>query len=138
MNARLLYVFLVAIVAVKSSFAMSFDTEAKHIQNYVVSQLIKAVKANDRIVIVYGKWPSGWFDNPEDKTTGISFWDANLLGLSLDSASPVEFLKGSITARVNDCALFYREFSSQEDTSYRSYIPTLGRDRMCRLVFVQP
>jgi len=134
--------FLMTVLSVQTSFALSFDTEDRHVQDYIVSQLVKAIKVKDQIVIVQSKIPSNWRIDSQEELPEISFLDAGLLGLCFNSVSPVEFLKGSISARIGGCALLYPLFhTARTDTRkgvYVYYRPDMTCDTMCRLVFVHP
>lgn len=142
MKMRIHCWFLIFVLIAKEALALSFDTEERPIQNYVVSQLVEAVKAKDRIVIVQSKIPSSWMAAPQDEPPEISIFDAHLLGFGFNSVSPVEFLKGNIVTRVNGCAFIYPLFHFTS-TSIRKdphvwYRPDMTSDTLCRLVFVHP
>ena len=142
MKTGIHYWGLVFVLIAKETFALSFDSEDKHIQGYIISQLVEAIKVKDQIVIVQNKIPSSWLATPQDEQPEISFLDVALLGLAFGSIGPVEFLKGSISARVNDCALLYPLLhTARADTRkgvHIYYRPDMTCDTMCRLVFVHP
>ena len=135
------------------SSSVPFDTAGKLIQDYVVVQLVTAIKAQDKIVLVRSKIPSGWESPKAASVEEISFSDANLLGLALGSIAPVEFLKASISARINGCALFYPPIRGGKAVMRNGervidftntglpipYHPAMHLDKkMCRLAFVRP
>ena len=148
---RTLYLSLGVILSVAASFAASFDTEAQNIQDYVISQLVTAIRANDKIVLIRNQRPLDWEKSLKVKILEMSARDASLLGLLLGSASPVEFLKGSISARVQGCALFYTPsygkvvqidgkfvMTGRGSDKPIPYHPDMTPDGKCRLVFVRP
>jgi len=134
--------FLMTVLSVQTSFALSFDTEDRRVQDYIVSQLVNAIKVNDQIVIVQSKIPSCWLTAPQEELPEFSSLDAGLLGLCFNSVSPVEFLKGSISARIGGCAFLYpllhTAHAGTRKGVYGAYRPDMTCDTMCRLVFVHP
>jgi len=148
--------FLVTVLIVQKLLALSFDTEGKRCQDYVVSQLVNAIRAKDRIVLINSQKPATWKDPDEVEPAGISYRDAYLL--DLDSISPVESLKGNFSARVQGCALLYssdgREIAKIDGEygmviiideanppvpiPYRPSLSIYSNEELCRLVFVRP
>ena len=134
--------FLMTVLSVQIAFALSFDTAQERCQDYVTSQIVKAIKMDDRIVLMRSQQYSEWIDLSDVKTTEMSFADASLLGLSLGIVRPVEFLKGSISARIRGCALFYPPDynpNRRRTAPPIHYHPAIHHDpEICRLAFVRP
>jgi len=140
------------VFVVQTSLALSFDTEQEHCRDYVVAQLVTAIRANEKIVLIQNRrLLPDWEKPPKERTGEFSSRDASLLGLLLGVASPVEFLKGSISARVQGCALFYApsagkvvqvdgkfSMTSRENGKPIFYLPNMRSDGKCYLVFVSP
>jgi len=146
MKLRQCCLFLVAVLGGQLSFARSFDMEQERCQDYVIEQLVKAIKTNDRIALIRSWVPLEWVESKEEGTAEMSYGDTSLLGLLLGVASPVESLKGSISAHVRGYALFYPPDYNPNRRNLGlppiHYRPSMYHDNhnngICHLAFVRP
>jgi hypothetical protein len=125
-------------IPILNLFASRFDTESKHVKQYVVDQLSKAIK-KDEIAVVYNSMEQiEWLVT--NQTVGITYTQSNLLGLKIGNIRDV--LKGDIPPENCQGVFFYPTFYVDLTATHEMmgipYAPMMMEDEMYRLVFIHP